>query len=107
MIAGIQYRGLTRIKHAASQSLCTVGIAALTILVIGIIQGKMHSNDMEVLRAERDAARSVAEIRGTCVPTGPGQIASLAIDQDGKSLICAIVDTRSRSRPANRIEYAL
>lgn len=107
MIATINYRGLTRIKHAAGRFLCAAGIAAPVLLGIGVIQGKMHERDMGILRAERDAARSVAEIRGTCVPTEPGQIASLAIDPDGKSLICAIVDTRSRSRPANRIEYAL
>lgn len=107
MIAALNYRGLTRIKHAAGRFICAAGIAAPALLGIGVIQGKMHERDMGILRAERDAARSVAEIRGACVPTEPGQIASMAIDPDGESLICAIVDTRSRSRPANRIEYAL
>ncbi len=103
MIADIKYRGLTSFWEGAKSLMMVSALAIPYLVLIGLAQER----DAEVLRAERDAARSVAEIRGACVPTEPGQIASLAMEHDGQSVTCAIVDTRSRSRPANRIEYKL
>ena len=103
MVTNIEHRGLTLFWESAKRLMMVSSLAIPYLILIGLAQER----DAEVLRAERDAARSVAEIRGACVPTEPGQIASLALEDDGQSVTCAIVDTRGRSRPVNRIEYRL
>ncbi len=104
MVTDIHYRGLTMFWEHAKTMMMVASLAIPYLVLIGLAQER----DSEVLRAERDAATSLLDARGACVPTDPGQIASLAIEPDGKSVVCAIIDTRRRNGSlVNRIEYTL